>query len=92
MFAFLRIERPTMQTLRSELDGDVDGLLHAVDVRRERRRRGSGLARSGKICRKASPTIRSDGVKPGRSAFVESPSMRSTPWLPSVGEACRRPS
>ena len=35
------------------------------------------------IWRNASPTSRSEPVTPGRSAFVESPSMRSTPRLPS---------
>ena len=38
--------------------------------------------RSGKIERNASPTSRSEPVFPGRSAFVESPSRRSTPRLP----------
>ena len=37
MLRFLRIERPTIATLRPDLDGDVDRLLHPVDVRRERR-------------------------------------------------------
>ena len=36
MFAFLRIERPTMQILRPRPIGDVDRLLHAMHVRRER--------------------------------------------------------
>ena len=35
MFRFLRIERPTTQTLRPGLDGDVHRLLHPVDVRGE---------------------------------------------------------
>ena len=38
--------------------------------------------RCGISCRNASPTTRSDWVKPARSAFVESPSSRSTPRLP----------
>ena len=39
--------------------------------------------RSGISVRNASPTSRSEPVIPGRSALVESPSIRSTPWLPS---------
>ena len=39
--------------------------------------------RCGMIWRKASPTTRSERVKPGRSAFVESPRKRSTPRFPS---------
>ena len=35
MFRFLRIERPTTATLRPVCDGDVDRLLHPVDVRGE---------------------------------------------------------
>ena len=35
MLRFLRIERPTTATLRPAVDGDVDRLLHAVDVRGE---------------------------------------------------------
>jgi hypothetical protein len=33
------------------------------------------------------PTIRSDGVNPARSTFVESESRRSTPFLPSSVKA-----
>ena len=47
------------------------------------------------IWRNASPTTRSERVKPGRSAFVESPSSRSTPRLPSSASrptSVRRPS
>ena len=49
----------------------------------------------GMICRNASPTTRSERVNPGRSAFVESPSRRSMPRLPSsasVPTSVRRPS
>ena len=38
--------------------------------------------RSGISVRNASPTSRSEPVIPGRSAFVESPSIRSTPRFP----------
>ena len=37
MFRFLRIERPTIATLRPTWTRDVDRLLHPVHVRRERR-------------------------------------------------------
>ena len=36
MLRFFRIERPTIATLRPNCDGDVDRLLHPVDVRCER--------------------------------------------------------
>ena len=42
--------------------------------------------RVGMIWRNASPTTRSERVKPGRSAFVESPSSRSTPRVAELGE------
>ena len=82
MFAFLRIERPTIATLRpwSTATSIACCIRWTFDANDETRMRP---VRSGKIWRNASPTTRSDGVTPGRSAFVESPSMRSTPWLPS---------
>ena len=81
MFRFLRIERPTTRP----------------SARPRRRRRSPAASggcwrrtrdeqrpvQRGMICRNASPTTRSERVKPGRSAFVESPSSRSTPRLPS---------
>ena len=82
MFAFLRIERPTIATLRPLCSATSIACwtrctFEANDVTKMR------PLRSGMICRNASPTIRSDCVKPGRSAFVESPRTRSTPRLPS---------
>ncbi len=81
MFTFLRIERPTIATFRpvwiaTSIACCTRWTFDANDVTNTR------PVRSGMICRNASPTIRSDGVKPGRSAFVESPSTRSTPRLP----------
>ena len=87
MFAFLRIERPTIATFRprpapTSIACCTRWTFEANDETMMR------PVRSGKICRNASPTTRSDGVTPGRSALVESPSIRSTPWLPS---SARRP-
>ena len=51
--------------------------------------------RIGISCRNASPTSRSEPVIPGRSAFVESPSIRSTPRFPiaaSLPTSVLRPS
>ena len=51
--------------------------------------------RCGMIWRNASPTNRSEPVKPLRSAFVESQSKRSTPRLPSSASlptSVRKPS
>ena len=82
MFTFLRIERPTTHTFRPmEVATSTACCIRCTfDAKDETRMRP---LRSGKIWRNASPTTRSDGVTPGRSAFVESPSMRSTPRLPS---------
>ena len=82
MFTFLRIERPTIATLRSvwiatSIACCTRCTFEANDVTKIL------PLRSGMICRNASPTTRSDCVKPGRSAFVESPSTRSTPRFPS---------
>src|ERR671936_538529 len=75
MFAFLRIERPMMQTLRPSPTATSTAccMRCTFDAKDETRMRPS---RSGKIWRNASPTIRSDGVKPGRSAFVEAADVR----------------
>ena len=85
MFRFFRIERPTTRDLAAHLDGDVDRLLHAVDVRGERRDRTRPWRR-GMIWRNASPTSRSEPVTPGRSAFVESPSMQVDAAVAELGE------
>ena len=87
MFTFLRIERPTTQTLRpvctaTSIACCTRWTFEANEAIRMR------PSRAGMIVRNASPTVFSDGVKPGRSAFVESPSSRSTPRLPI---SARRP-
>ena len=67
--------------LAAALHPDVGGLLHAVDVRGEGRDEDLSVAQ-WEDRRNASPTSRSEPVFPGRSAFVESPSRRSTPRFP----------
>ena len=78
----------------SHLDRDVDRLLHAVNVRGERGDQHATLLRRDDLPeRLADDSLRA--VKPGRSAFVESPSRRSTPRLPSSARrptSVRRPS
>ncbi len=78
-----RIERPTTTTLRpastpTSIACCIRWMFEAKLEMRIRPRR------TGMIWRKASPTTRSERVKPARSAFVESPSSRSTPRLPSA--------
>ncbi len=82
MFAFFRIERPTNATLRphSMPTSAACCMRCTFDANEETR---ILPVRLGKIWRNASPTTRSDCVTPARSAFVESPSTRSTPRLPS---------
>ena len=82
MFAFFRIERPTNATFRPQSTATSAAccIRCTFDAKEETRIRPS---RRGKIWRNASPTTRSDSVTPARSAFVESPSMRSTPRLPT---------
>ena len=82
MFMFLRIDRPTIATLRplaiaTSAACCTRWMFEAKDATTIRPRR------SGISCRNASPTSRSEPVIPGRSAFVESPSRRSMPRLPS---------
>ncbi len=81
MFEFLRIERPTNATFRPQaMPASTACCMRCTfDANEETRILPSRL---GKIWRKASPTTRSDCVTPARSAFVESPSRRSTPRLP----------
>ena len=81
MLRFLRIERPITQTLRpvstaTSIACCMRCTFEANDAMSTR------PSRTGMICRNASPTSRSEPVTPGRSAFVESPSSRSTPRLP----------
>ena len=94
MFTFLRSERPTIATLRFVIAATSTAcctrwMFEAKLVMRIR------PVRSGMIWRNASPTVRSDWVTPGRSAFVESPRSRSTPRFPSdasLPTSVRRPS
>ena len=87
MFMFLRIERPTTHTLRptSTATSTACCMRWTFDAKEATRTRP---CRCGMIWRKASPTSRSEPVKPGRSALVESPRRRSTPAFPS---SARRP-
>ena len=82
MFAFLRIERPTNATLRPQSTATSHAccIRCTFDANDEIR---ILPVRCGKIWRNASPTTRSDLRHAGRSAFVESPSSRSTPRLPT---------
>ena len=87
MLRFFRIERPMMQTLRpvSTATSTACCIRCTFDAKLATSTRPW---RAGMIWRKASPTSRSEPVKPGRSAFVESPSIRSTPRFPM---SARRP-
>ena len=64
MFSVLAHRAAHDADLAAEPHRDVDRLLHAGGRRGERRDRGSGPVPCGTIWRNASPTIRSDGVKP----------------------------
>ena len=83
MFTFLRSERPTTATLRFVIAATSTACCTRWMFEAKRAIRIRPV-RSGMIWRNASPTVRSDWVTPARSAFVESPSSRSTPWLPRV--------
>ena len=87
MLRFLRIERPTIETLRPTCFATSIAccIRCTFDAKETTRMRP---LRSGISVRNASPTSRSEPVIPGRSAFVESPSRRSTPSFPS---SARRP-
>ena len=94
MLRFLRIERPTTTTERptSTATSIACCMRWMFEANEEIRTRPW---RAGMIWRKACPTIRSDWVKPARSALVESPSSRSTPRLPisaSLPTSVRSPS
>ena len=68
--------------LAVEALGVIDNLLNARHVRGKRRNDDASFGAREKIFVNASPTIRSESVWPGRSAFVESESMQSTPSFP----------
>ena len=94
MFRFLRIERPITLTERptSSATSIACCIRWMFDANDETRMRP---CRAGMIWRKASPTTRSERVNPGCSAFVESPSSRSTPRFPisaSLPTSVRSPS
>ena len=94
MLRFLRIERPITATERptSTATSIACCIRWMFEANQEMRTRPCF---EGMICLNASPTTRSERVNPGRSAFVESPSRRSTPRFPSsasVPTSVRRPS
>ena len=91
---FLRIDLPTRATLRSFAIATSAAccIRWMFDAKLATRMRP---VRIGISWRNASPTRRSEPVIPGRSAFVESPSIRSTPRLPidaSLPTSVLRPS
>ena len=81
MFIVLRIERPITQTFRptSAATSTACCMRWTFEAKDETKMRPS---RTGISWRNASPTTFSERVTPGRSAFVESPTSRSTPRLP----------
>src|SRR5437763_1495823 len=94
MFRFLRIERPTTQTLRptSTATSTACCIRCTFEANEATRIRP---CRCGMIWRNASPTRRSEPVTPGRSALVESARRRSIPRLPNSASrptSVRRPS
>ena len=105
MFEFLRIERPTNATLRPHVDADVDRLLHAVDVRRERRDEDAARAqredlaerladdalglRDARAARRSS-SRRAGGRRRGCRAR-RACRRRSSGRRPACGRACSRP-
>ena len=94
MFRFFRIERPTTETRRpvSSATSIACCIRCTFEAKLATRTRPCFV---GMIVRNASPTSFSDPLIPGRSAFVESPSRRSTPRLPisaSLPTSVLRPS
>ncbi len=83
------IERPTKATLRPCACGGVEHLLHAVHVRGEAGHDDPALRPGANTRSSTGPMSRSDVVKPGTSAFVESTMNRSTPSSPSRANARR---
>ena len=78
-------------------DRGLRDLLHPMEVRREARDDEALVGYSRNSARIATPTVDSDGVNPGRSAFVESESSSRTPpsrraISPSSARSVRRPS
>ena len=82
MFTFLRIERPTSATLRPRPEAAsttccTRWMFEAKLVTTMRPSQRANTSSS------AGPTTDSDGEKPWRSTFVESPHSTSTPSRPS---------
>ena len=75
MFMFLRAERPTTATLRPFAIATSAACCMRWMFEANEATMIFPL-RSGMSCLNASPTRRSEPVIPGRSAFVESPSMK----------------
>ena len=82
MFTFLRIERPTSETLRSSWAAAsttccTRWMFEAKQVTTMR------PSQRAKTSSSRGPTVDSDGDMPGRSALVESPQSSSRPLVPS---------
>jgi hypothetical protein len=82
MFVFLRIERPTSDTLRPccAAASTTCCTRWMFDAKQVTTIRPSQRAKTSSSL---GPTADSDGDIPGRSALVESPHRRSRPWRPS---------
>ena len=82
MLTFLRIERPTSATLRPSAAAACTTCCTRwmFDAKLVTTMRPSQRANASSRC---GPTPASDGEKPGRSAFVESPHSSSSPSRPS---------
>src|ERR671918_32633 len=84
----LTMERPTKATRRSL----ASAASHACWMRCRFDAKHATMIRlwaPANISRRASPTTDSEGVRPGRSAFVESDSSRSIPFLPAAANPSR---
>ena len=82
MFTFLRIDRPTRETLRpsssaASITCCTRWMFDAKQVTTIR------PLRRAKVSRRWGPTVDSESDQPGRSALVESPHSSSTPSWPS---------
>jgi hypothetical protein len=82
MFTFLRIERPTSDTLRPSAAAASTTCCTRwmFEAKLVTTMRPSQRAKTSSRC---GPTEDSEGAMPGRSTFVESPHRRSTPSRPS---------
>ena len=81
MLRFLRMERPTTETFRPTCT--ATSIACCMRWRFEAKEATTTRpCLAGMIGRNSSPTSALGPVTPGRSAFVESPSSKSTPRLP----------